>query len=112
MQAGVSDEVLERAKTMVREEDSHMFVSPCNPLGCTDLIQLKSAPLVEPGHRMSNPKEEYAEEHVQKLLEHDIVEPIKSPWCATVIFAKKKGLQHSSILEKLLSKNLLISLSD
>ena len=80
---------------------AHMFSKSEFDLGRTSLIPHKidtgqSRPLKQPLRRHPRVQEQYIDEQVELMLQHDIIEPTHGEWDSNVVLAKKSDGSLSS----------------
>ena len=73
----------------------HIFAAPGGKLGTTDLVTHtidtgSTRPIKTPYRPPGFARREIIDENLDKMLEHDVIEPSSSPWSSPVVLVKKK----------------------
>jgi len=90
----LTGEQRDRAEAFIRSRAS--VFSRCEyDIGCTSIIPHRidtgeHAPHFEQLRRHPQAQLPVIDEHVQNMLEHDVIEPAASPWCSNVVMVHKQ----------------------
>jgi len=90
----LTDEQHDRAEAFIRSR-SNVFSRSEYDIGRTSIIPHRinmgdNSPHFEQLRRHPTAQLPVIDEHVQNMLEHDVIEPAASPWCSNVVMVRKQ----------------------